>query len=198
MANDEYQLPISISNEHAPQTVEFVEVPAEQEPVVSTRLMDSLRVANEIFLLRSSADETVIPRRLARRVFEGIVQTIGFSLDQSVPLEHRLIDLEAEIVGRSLPKTENVVSQRFWLDTMQTLGVHDFYYETVDSQGVSLAHYAVSEAGVEKLSKSGRLTPLVKTAGYDEEAVLFTTIDTYLGVVQRQLYSKQSDYDLAA
>ncbi len=198
MVNDEYQFP-SIPVEQQPLNAEFSDVPFQGEVEPTSPYSRALQIADEIYTLRATADETVIPRRLARRVFEKSVQAIGLSFDQNAPFEDRLIDIEAEAVGDALPKPDGVQSQRVWIGKKRTDGVIDLYYEINDKLGTSLAHYIISESGIEKLSKSGRVVPLMVTGNYNEEAVVFHTLDIMLGVTKNKVYSsKQSDYDLAA
>lgn len=196
MANDEFQLP-SISIEQESPRAEFTEVPvAIPETFRGSKYVEAKKKAAEIQKWRQSADETLIPRRLTQRVFEGLVERIGFSVDRTTPLVERLIDTEGQIGGSLFPLPEGVLTQRFWLDMPHTAGADDWFYECTDLQGPMRAHYIVSEQGTQKLS-NGHVVPLVKTDSYDEEFILMDRIDDYHRAT-KEFYGIRSDDSRAA
>lgn len=182
MANDEYQVPSSISIEQPPQTAEFTDIP---ETFRGSGYVVAKQKAAEIQQWRASADETLIPRRLTRRALDGIVKRVDafLSTDLSKPLMDRLINTESRIGGSLFPPQEGVISQRFWLDMPHTADADDWFYECTDAQGSMSAHYVIRRDGSEKLS-NGRPVPFVRGDGYDEEAVLLERIDEYHRAVQ--------------
>ena len=197
MANDEYQLPHFISSEQEPLSTEFVEVPANiPETFRGGKYFEAKKKAAEIQQWRLAADETLIPRRLTQRVFDGLVQKIGFSVDRDKPLTERLINAEGDIGGLLFPLNEGVLTQRFWLDMPHAAGADDWFYECTDLKGPMSAHYIVTDEGVEKRS-NGHTVPLVRANKYDEVEVLINKISEYHQET-KQFYGVRSDYDLAA
>ncbi len=186
MANDEYQVPASISFEQRPQSAEFAEVPVDiPETFRGSKYIEAKKKAAEIQRWRASADETVIPRRLTRRALDGIVKRMDafLSTDLTKPLMDRLINTESHIGGSLFPLQDGIISQRFWLDVPHEADADDWFYECTDAQGSMSAHYIVRRDGSEKLS-NGRPVPFVRGDGYDEEAALLRRIDEYHQAVE--------------
>jgi hypothetical protein len=159
--NDQYVPPI-MRQEQA----DFVSARPEYVPEPAEWYDRVTLIETRLEMARADANEETIPRHTVRQALRNAVRNLVSLPSKKEKLIDRLIEVEATIGGEMLPKSDTVISQRFWFDKQR-----DWHYEVVEANGSSYARYQVRDG---QLIKSVGATTLPLAEGEQEFFTVWT------------------------
>lgn len=175
---------------------------AREERAPIPEYLEERRIELAIEMMRQQATPEMVARYELGQLFGRLSRLVSTPSNETIT--KKIMDIESEIGGRSLPLGEGMKSQRFWFD-------HNghWFYEAVyeDQPNVPyIAHYAITEQVMTK-SSNGRVIAFAP----GEAESLFYRIQTYFDAIQDSFYGhyvaptsedaangSRNDYGLAA